>query len=105
MESSLETRFSSNHIYVRTPGKYAMSLAIDILYFVDEQSNYFAKNTGWKDGFGLEVCERTPIKSENLLVEIETDGEEFEIHLVSGDKESFSSFTDLVIGYLNEVST
>jgi len=83
MDNKLESKFSSNHIYVRTPGRYAMTLEVDLLIFVDLKSEYSAKNTGWKDNYGIKVCERIPIEANNLLVEIETDGEELEIHFVS----------------------
>ncbi len=101
MENKLETKFSPNHIYVRTPGRYAMTLAVDILRFVDLQPDYSAKNTGWKDNYGIKVCERIPIESNNLLAEIETDGEELEIHFVSGNQESYLNFTNLIRSYLN----
>ena len=104
MENSLDIKFSSDHIYVRTTARYAMTLAVDILRYIDLKPEYSAKNTGWKDSYGIKVCERIPIESDNLLVELETDGEELEIHLVSGNQEYFSNFINLISDYLNEKS-
>jgi len=105
MGKNIETRISDNHIYIRTPGRYAMGLAIELLSLFDQQIDYSVKNTGWKNGFGLNVCERYPVVSSNLTVELETDGEELEIHLVSGGLDSFADFVNLVQGYVNEQNT
>jgi hypothetical protein len=105
MEQPIETKISPNHIYIRTPRRYAMGLAIDLLNYFYEANGFSVKNTGWRDGFGLVVCERYPISSENLLVELETDGEELEIHLVSGGLEYFSEFTELVLNFTNGKNT
>ena len=84
---------------------YAMGLAVNILKHLDEKTEFSVMNTGWKDGFGLKVCERTPIKTENLLAELETDGEELEIHYISGAYESFKNIENIIQFYLNEKVT
>ena len=48
------------NLQVNTPGQYAMGLAIEVLSYLDEQPSISVKNTGWKNGFGLEVCAWIP---------------------------------------------
>ena len=93
MRNKIQVTGSSSHnLHVRTPGRYAMDIAIEILKFLDEQENIIVKNTGWKDGFGLEVGSWLPIKSANLQAELSTDGDELQIRRVSG---SIGDFEEL----------
>lgn len=105
MENKIETKFENEYIYIRTPGRYALGLAVDILNMVDQHTEFTVKNTGWKEGFGLKVCERIPIESDAFLAELATDGDELEIHYVSGARESFSILSNRIKVNLNEKIT
>ncbi|MEM7401166.1 MAG: hypothetical protein AAF304_04370 [Pseudomonadota bacterium] len=89
-------------LYVRTPGRYAMDTAIDVLKFLDEQAGISVKDTGWKNGFGLKVCEWIPIHSDNLIAKLQTDGDEFEICKVSGTRSEYESLIEIVKKFLSE---
>ena len=86
---------------VRTPGRFAMNLAIDVLEFLDGLPDVSVKNTGWKDGYGLEVAAWTPIHTKSLIAEIMTDGDQFNIRRRSGPLSEFEDLFDLVQKYLD----
>ena len=88
-------------LQVRTPGQFAMGVAVDILAYLDEQSGYQVKNTGWKEGFGLEVAAWIPIQADNLVAELQTDGDELCIRQVSGPRSEFEALLDSVVEYLD----
>ncbi len=89
-------------LQVRTPGGYAMDLAIDVLAFLDEHDDISVKNTGWKNGFGLEVCAWIPIRYSNLVAELETDGDEFQIRRASGPHSKFETLFEMIREFLND---
>ena len=89
-------------LQVRTPGQYAMDVAIDILKFLDDQAGISVKNTGWKNGFGLEVCAWIPIRSGNLVAELQTDGDELIIRRASGPLNEFEDIIEMVRELLND---
>ncbi len=79
-----------------------MDLAIEVLKFLDEQAGVSVKNTGWKNGFGLEVCAWIPICFGNLIVELEVDGDEFQIRKASGSNSEFEALFKMVCEFLND---
>ena len=79
-----------------------MALAINVLEFLDEQADISVKNTGWKNGFGLEVCAWIPIHSGKLVAELETDGDEFQIRKASGPQSEFEALFEMVNKFLND---
>jgi hypothetical protein len=85
---------------VRTPGRFAMGIAIEILDFLDRQPGVSVKNTGWKQGFGLEVATWIPIRTRNLVAELQTDGDELHIRRASGSLGEFEVLLDLVLELL-----
>lgn len=80
---------------IRTPGQYSMGVAIRILERFDSYPGVYAKNTGWKEGFGLEVAAWIPIQGPNVEAELMTDGDETLIRRVSGSYEDFDRLLDL----------
>jgi hypothetical protein len=92
-------------LQVRTPGRCAMGLAIEILKFLDEQSGVFVKNTGWKNGFELEVCAWTPINFGNLVAELQTDGDELQIRRASGPHSEFVVLFEMVSEFISDKIT
>ena len=87
---------------MRTPGQFAMDVAIDILDFLDRQPDCRVKNTGWKDGFGLEVAAWIPIRTDNILAELQTDGDELIIRRVSGPRDEFEGLFNSVVEFLSK---
>ena len=85
---------------VSTPGQYAMGLAVEVLEHLDNQTNVTVKNTGWKNGFGLEVCARIPITTNNCNAELMTDEDSFEIRKVSGTFKDFEVLYNIITKYL-----
>ena len=90
------------NLQVRTPGQYAMKLAVQVLEFLDEQPEITVKKTGWQRGFGLEVCAWIPITMGTLIAELETDGIEFQIRKASGSLRDFEVFFELVKEFLSK---
>lgn len=89
-------------LQVNTPGRFAMGLAIEVLSYLDEQPAISVKNTGWKNGFGLEVCAWIPINMASLVAELETDGDEFQIRKSSGSVSDFEILFNLVRAFLDD---
>ena len=58
------------------------------------------KNTGWKQGFGLEVAVWVPIRTRNVVAELQTDGDEIDIKLVSGRVDEFGVLLDVIRDFL-----
>ena len=89
-------------LHVRTPGTNAMDVAIGILEFLDQKPEVSVQNTGWKDGFGLEVAAWIPVRTLNVDAELMTDGDELQFRRVSGPSDEFEvmfeSISDLLAG-------
>lgn len=79
-----------------------MGLAIDILTFLDTQNQISVKNTGWRNGFGLEVSTPIQIHMQNSVAELLTDGDELQLRRVRGPYSEFEALFDSVVDYLNE---
>jgi hypothetical protein len=84
-----------------------MGVAVDILTYLDKQPGLQVKNTGWKDGFGLEVAVWIPIQSDStwsaahIVAELQTDGDELCIRRGDGSRSEFQALFDLVVEFLN----
>ncbi len=101
MQDSVEISNNGDVLCIRTPGQYAMGLATEILSFLDDQPGIEVKNTGWKNGFGLEVAIWLPIiGSQNFAAETTTDGEELRIRLASGSEIEFGAMTNTILEFL-----
>ncbi len=87
-------------LYVRTPDRFAMDVAVDVLKYLDESPGIFVKNTGWKQGFGLEVSAWIPIHTDNTTAELMTDGDEFYIRRASGSLHEFTVMFKDICGFL-----
>ena len=87
-------------LHVRTPGRFAMDVAIHVLEYLDAQPGINVKKTGWQSGFGLEVAAWIPIEGENMVAELMTDGSEFEIRRVAGLRSEFETLFNSVKQYL-----
>ncbi len=88
------------YLNICTPGEYAMDVAIDVLSHLDSHSSITVKNTGWKNGFGLEVCAWVPIKAHECEAELMTDGDTFEVRQTTGSLQGFERIHDLIKSHL-----
>ncbi len=79
-----------------------MGTAIEILNFLDQQRNVEVKNTGWKDGFGLDVSIDIPIMLQNATAQLTTDGEDIMISGINGSKDSIERIIQLIINHFAE---
>jgi hypothetical protein len=103
MKESVEISNNGDVLCVCTPGQYAMDLAIEILSFLDDEPGIEVKNTGWKNGFGLEVAIwHRIISSQDFTAEITTDGEGLRIRVASGSELEFGALSNSVIEFLEE---
>ncbi len=89
-----------SELHVHTPGRYAMGIAVEVLKLLDNQPEISVKNTGWKQGFGLEVAAWIPITAQNVDAELQTDGSEFIIRRVSGSQDEFEILIDMICEFL-----
>ena len=78
---------------LRTQGVFAMDTAVGILGFLDSNLGALVSNTGWKNGFGLEVAKAVPIQWDEVVAELETDGDEITIRRVSGSAGGFEQLS------------
>ncbi len=101
MKESIEISNLGDVLCVSTPGQYAMGVATEILSFLDDQPGIEVKNTGWQNGFGLEVAIwHRIISSQNFTAEITTDGEELRIRIASGSELEFGALSITIIEFL-----
>lgn len=105
MGKYVEIHDLGNSLEVRTPGRFAMGVAIEVLGFLDGQADFSVKDTGWKNGFGLEVAAWIPIQCESLVAELMTDGESLNIRRHSGSQHEFKHMSKLVRAYLESYDT
>lgn len=89
-EAELEFERGGSGITIRTPGQYCMGVAIALLEFLDGLEGVEPKNTGWREGFGLEVSAWIPIRTDGVVAELMTDGDETIIRHVSGPLEEYT---------------
>ena len=87
---------SIDELILETPGIYAMDLAVEVLEFIERDTDAYVKNTGWEQGFGLEVAVGVPIRFDNLEAELSTDGSEIILSRVSGSRHSFKELCDAI---------
>ncbi len=87
-------------LHVRTPGRFAMDVAVHVLEYLDAQPGINVKKTGWQSGFGLEVAAWIPIEGENMVAELMTDGSDFEIRRVGGLRSEFEALLQSVRRFL-----
>lgn len=100
MKESVEIANLGDVLCVSTPGQYAMGVATEILSFLDDQP-IEVKNTGWQNGFGLEVAIwHRIISSQNFTAEITTDGGELRIRIASGSELEFGALSNSIIEFL-----
>ena len=92
----LKINSSIDELILETPGIYAMDLAVQVLEFIERDTDAYVKNTGWKQGFGLEVAVGVPIRLENLKAELSTDGSEIILSRVSGSRHAFKELCDAI---------
>ena len=87
---------SIDELILETPGIYAMDLAVEVLEFIEQDTGAYVKNTGWKQGFGLEVAIGVPIRIDNLEAELATDGSEVILSRVSGSRQAFKELCNAI---------
>ena len=84
-----------------------MGVAVDILTYLDKQPGVQVKNTGWKDGFAIEVAVWIPIRSDSswsvpqVVAELQTDGDELCIRKGTGPRSEFQKLFNLVVEFLD----
>ncbi|NEQ42314.1 MAG: hypothetical protein F6K00_01640 [Leptolyngbya sp. SIOISBB] len=104
MTATTELKISGNPhggvLHVQTPERYAMDIAIDVLKYLDESPDISVKDTGWKQGFGLEVSAWIPIDTENVSAELMTDGDECYIRRSSGSLRVFTVMFEDICQFL-----
>ena len=86
-------------LHLKTLGRYSMNMAIEILIFLDQQGNVQVKNTGWKDGFGLDVSANIPITLPNATAQLTADGENIMISGIDGSKDSIERIIELIVSH------
>lgn len=97
------TPYARGHgLQICTPDRYAMGLAIEILAFFDSRPGVSVKNTGWKQGFGLEVAAWVPITTTYMVAELQTDGSSLDIRHVSGSGDAFERLLDDLDCFLSD---
>ena len=82
-----------NELRLETPDVYAMDTAIAILEFLEREAGAQVKNTGWKQGYGLDVAVRVPIQIDDMRADLQTDGSEIVFRRVSGSKNVFDGLS------------
>ena len=98
MKSSQKVNIYSNvdELILETPGIYAMGKAVEVLKFLERDVGAYVKNTGWKQGIGLEVAVGVPVRLDNLEAELSTDGSEIILSRVSGSRNDFDKLCDTI---------
>ncbi|MBN1180646.1 MAG: hypothetical protein JXB49_00060 [Bacteroidales bacterium] len=92
-ENFIITEYQSGKtLILETPGKYSMDLAVEILNFMETSFNAKIKDTGWKQGYDLEIAVGLPIAFGNCKIELTTDGSGIWIDRISGNKSDFNDF-------------
>ena len=92
----LKSSSSIDELILETPGIYAMDLAVEVLGFIERDTGAYVKNTGWKQGFGLEIAVGVPIRLDNLEAELATGGSEIILSRVSGSRHTFKELCDVI---------
>jgi hypothetical protein len=87
---------SIDELKLETPGTYAMDLAVEVLEFIERNTGAYVKNTGWRQGFGLEAAVGIPIRLDNLEAELSTDGSDITLSRISGSRRAFSELCDAI---------
>jgi hypothetical protein len=72
-----------------TPDRYSTDIAIAILKFLEAELRADIKNTGWKDGYGIDVAAGVPILVDGLAADLNSDGSEIIVRRLSGTSEAF----------------
>ena len=80
-----------DQLLIETPNMYAMSAAIDLLFYLENNFNASIPDTGWKKGFGLEVCHPYPIRIDELRLNLSTDGASATLEREAGNKNKVAS--------------
>jgi len=100
--SRIDFARSGENLLVTTPGDFVMNVGKDILDFLNDQPDIFIKNTGWQNGFGLDVAIWLPlIQSEHFLAEVMTDGDQFIIRRRCGSKHEFHTVIERVVTHFS----
>ncbi|MCA9594935.1 MAG: hypothetical protein KC776_16555 [Myxococcales bacterium] len=76
---------------LRTPGTYAMDVAIALLVFFEAEFDAEVEDTGWKRGHGLSVAVPLRVHLQSLEVDLSTDGDEIVVQRVGGSKQGFEA--------------
>ncbi len=96
---------NDNGLLIRTLGRYAMGVAIETLTFLHSQPGTTVQQSGWQNGFGLDVAVWMPIIQENLKAELQTDGEEIVIRRVNGPITDYEALILSIVEFLIEPGT
>ncbi len=74
-----------------------MDLAIKLLYSIEETFGAEIPNTGWRNGFGLEVSVGVPIRLSLSSAELETDGSDIVCRRLTGSKYEFDEVCQFLL--------
>jgi len=88
-------------IFITTHGSYAMDTAINVLEYLERQHHARIAETGWKNGYEIEVAVEIPISFRNCTVGLYTDGALICIKRVSGSKQEYDEIVALVYRYVS----
>ena len=88
---------------LQTPGTNAMELAMELLGTLESELHAQVENSGWKQGYGLEVSVPLLVQLESLEVEIGTDGEEVVLARVGGSSFEFDELCNFLKEHMDGV--
>jgi hypothetical protein len=74
----------------------AMTIAVDILGFLEAELEAEIENAGWKSGYRLKASDLMSVRLEGLYIELMTDGSEVMVRRVAGSADEFEDLCDLI---------
>jgi len=100
--SAVDVRYyAGKEIWITTPGTYAMDTAVSILRYLESKHDAGIPNTGWKNGYGLEVAVEIPISLSSCTASLFTDGDELCIKRVAGSGQVYDEIMALAYEHVS----
>ena len=78
-----------------------MDTAIKILQYLENKHDAVIPDTGWKNGYGLEVAVEIPISLSDFTACLSTDGEELWVRRVTGSKQVYDEVMDFTYQHVS----
>ena len=80
-----------------TPDCYAIEIGVEIFEFLNGRVDVRVRANGWDRDFGLPVAVWHPmIYTQNLVVEVCSDGSELLFRIASGPRSEFDELIDVI---------